>query len=165
MTRAEASELVALLALAYPSAKFSEGNAQAYEAFLLDLPVDRARVAIEQVCQTSRFLPAIAEIRAAALSTLTPRAAAEAWGDVVQAIRRFGVYRAPSFGDPVVAYAVDRLGWRNVCLEDSSDASLRARFCEIYDAARDREHTESVSTLRLAEGPVRALLSGIGGKP
>ena len=170
MTPTQSAELVALLATSFPAAKFSEDNAEVYERMILDLDFDLAQRGVAALMATSKFLPTIAEIRAAArdAGTTGRRAPAEAWGDVVEAIRAVGSYRSPTFTDPIVTHAVKCLGWRNVCLDDSSEASLRARFCEIYAAASERTRNgELVEPLvrSLPSGTLSKLLAGIGGKP
>jgi hypothetical protein len=171
MTKGEAAQVVAMLAAGFPGARFGEENAAVYEAFLSDLEFGLASAAITGLVNTSRFLPSIAEIRAACLDSRDGkvRGAEDAWGDVVSEIRRVGAYGAPQLSDPLAAYAVERLGWRNLC-GSSNDAADRARFCELYARARDRER-ESVQSspgLRGSAGQrrlssaVAGLLFGVG---
>jgi hypothetical protein len=174
MTKLESAKLTAALALFFPAARFSEENADAYEALLRDLDASLAMSAVARLAATSKFFPTVAEIRAEALALTDggARNAEEAWGDVVEAIRHVGAYREPTFKDASVAFAVARLGWRNLCLEGRNDASDRARFCELYSRAVERERRDRQASPGLAAGPrghlsdaVRGLLGGIGGKP
>lgn len=173
MKRSEAAKIVATLCGAYPGSASSEATSHVYEQFLLDLDARTAEMAVGRLICTSRFLPTIAEIRAAAndVERGPMRTGEEAWGDVVEAIRRVGSYRQPQFKDPLVAYAVERLGWRNLCLEGSNDASDRARFCEIYTRAAERQRLDEVSGLALparhaarlpSAGAISGLLKDIG---
>ena len=173
MTPGEAQQITALLAMAFPSSQFSEGNAAAYEKLLSTLEFEPTLRAVELLAQTQKFLPAFSEIREAMLELEngSRRSGAEAWGDVVDAIRRFGAYRAPVFTDELTAYAVERCGWRNLCLEGSNDAADRARFIEVYEAASDRRQRAEKSGLALPprgdEHQSRARLFGprTGGTP
>lgn len=147
MTEVEAAKLIAVLVASFPDAKWGEATCRAYESALSDLDMAIASAAVRRIAATSKFRPSIAEIREAAATVAIGerRTGADAWGDVVRAIRVFGSYRAPKFDDPITARAVEALGWRNLCLGDSSEASDRARFCEVYDAISGSERREVLS--------------------
>jgi hypothetical protein len=146
MTKSEAAKLVAMLSTAYADAKWTEATCATYEAMLLDLDAELATKAIRRLIQTAKFRPAISEIREAAASVELgdKRSGMEAWGDVLQAIRAVGGYSSPRFDDPLVATAVERMGWKNLCWGDASDASDRARFVELYDALAARRQRNFV---------------------
>lgn len=147
MTKAQTIEVVAILVASFPDAKWGEATCRAYEAALSDLDYELAASAVKRIVATAKYRPAIAEIREAAAVTAIGerRTGADAWGDVVRAIRYVGSYGAPKFEDPITARAVEALGWRNLCLGDSSEASDRARFCEVYDAISGSERREVVT--------------------
>lgn len=151
MNPTEAKKITALLAMSFPSSQFTEGNAQAYERLLSPLEFEPTVRAVELLAQTQKFLPAFSEIRSAMLELEngTARRGAEAWGDVVDAIRRVGAYGYPKFTDELTAYAVERCGWRNLCLEGSNDAADRARFIEVYEAASERRQRAEKAGLAL----------------
>lgn len=138
MTKPEAAKLVAVLLAAYPAARASSGTSEVYERMLADLDYPTANAAVERLLATSKFMPSIAEIREACMSLLHGEqiAGGEAWGKVLSAIGRWGVYRVPGvdfvFQDPVVARCVAALGWQNLC-NSENQASDRARFIELYD--------------------------------
>lgn len=182
MTRAEAAKLVAILMAAFPHGAITEKTSEVYETLLADLDFETAKKACARLIATSRFLPSIAEIRAAAteLEHGPRRLGSEAWGDVVEAIHRVGSYRIPRFDDPCVAEVVKRLGWRNLALEGTNDSADRARFVELYDQLQARAQLDVVSGQALPpprsyvalppptakpSAAFRALLGGIGRKP
>jgi hypothetical protein len=164
VTNQEASQVVFMLFAAFPQSegKQSEERLQLYKQMLLDLDFSEAKAAVIRVIQGSKFLPTIAEIRAAArdLRTGLRRTGMEAWGDVINAIRYVGSYRSPRFEDQRVAKVVECMGWQELCLGDN-ESSLRARFIEAYEAISDREfHEQAISEpLRLKQAPGMALLS------
>lgn len=154
MTPQEAGEVVSLLLAAYPTQRqrMTERDAKAmtlaYANALLDLDVDAARAAVSSIVLTEEWIPTIAALRATAAELAQGRARSgdEAWGDVVEAQRRFGSYRAPGvdfeFADPLVAEVVRRFGWDELCKSENQIAD-RAHFMRAYDdlaaaAARDR---------------------------
>lgn len=153
MKRSEVAMLVAELMQAYPQSQTGPATSAIYERELEDLDRALALDAVRRLVRTSKWLPTIAEIRAAAVEVRNgpKRPAVEAWGDVVAAIRFVGSYQPePPFADPLVAEAVRLMGWRNLCLGDN-DVADRARFCELYDGLQTRERVE------VAAGSMRAL--------
>jgi len=165
MNRSEAAKIVALLQAAYPGVSMSEATVSVYESLLKDIDADVGKRAVERLICTNRFVPTIAEIRETCVLVRhgSARAGAEAWGDVGQAIRRFGSYRQPKFEDQAVAQAVKCLGWRNLCLGSSNESADRARFCEIYDSITKRERENEALPPSLKAAPtVRELGNGAG---
>lgn len=150
MTRAEAAKLVAALLAIYPNAVVSTATSVAYERLLGDLDFAVAEQAIDRLAKLQKFLPTVAEIRLAADEIVhgPKRLGLEAWGDVVEQIRRAGAYQDPKFTDPVVAECVGRMGWRNLCLTENETAD-RARFVELYGALSERARLDRVSGVPL----------------
>ncbi len=72
MTKAEVIELVAVLMASYPAARFPPGTVAAYEQFLGDLELERARDAVAGLVKSSKFMPAIAEV-VTAYEALAPK--------------------------------------------------------------------------------------------
>jgi hypothetical protein len=141
MTRSECAKLVAILIAAYPSARPTSATTEIYERMLIDLDGVVAAAAVERMLATSKFMPSIAEIRAACLDlTLGEgKAGGEAWGEVLRLISSKGAYRTPGedfvFADQLVAKCVAALGWKNLCLSEggAQQAADRARFIELYE--------------------------------
>jgi|GEM_PF-965915 len=147
MTPVEAAKAVALLAAAYPAARWSEQTGQIYEQMLADLDFEVAKQAVMRLVCTSKFLPTIAELREAAGDiVLGPcRNGIDAWGDVTMAIRRVGSYGTPTFKDSLVGECVRIMGWRYLCLAETSEAADRARFAELYTDLQRRQRTANLS--------------------
>jgi len=147
VTPAEAAKSVAVLAAAYPNARSSSATFQVYEEMLADLDFDLVKRAISRLVCTSKFLPTIAEIREASadLSLGPSRNAINAWGDVTMAIRRVGYCGSPKFNDPLVADCVRIMGWRNLCLGDSTEMADRARFAELYADMQRKQRLNDLS--------------------
>jgi hypothetical protein len=155
----EAAELVALIAATWPRPPMAEATQRVYERHLLSLEYDQAGAALDHLAATSKFLPSIAEIREAAVTTKVGhvRLGMEAWGDVVEAIRKHGVYPslmpgAPKleFADPIVAECVRVMGWRELCLSEN-DMADRSRFCDLYNGLAQRERVSEVTGRQLPE--------------
>ncbi len=162
MTKGQAAALVALLSAAFPDDKWGESTCVVYENELAHLDFELANVAIHRMIRMRKFRPTVSEIfeTAADVATGERRVGAEAWGDVVKAIRKFGSYAAPEFSDPLVGETVNRMGWRNLCLGDASEASDRARFAEIYDSLSAAERRSLIAEPERINDAAGGLLGG-----
>lgn len=144
MTDDQAKQTMTTLLAAYPvetrniSGREIAAIVEAYRNGLADLDDELVQRAVDVVTKTSERLPTIAKIRQAAVELQHGhrRPGGDAWGDVVAAIRRHGASKTPGvdfvFPDPLVARAVDRMAWRELCLSTNQVAD-RARFIELYD--------------------------------
>lgn len=144
MTEPEAAQIMATLLAAYPveTRNISEREIGAivgvYRRGLEDLDADHVARAVDVVTKTCERLPSIAKIRQTVVEIQHGhrRPGGDAWGDVVAAIKRHGANKTPGvdfhLADPLTATAVDRMGWRELCLS-TNQAADRARFIELYD--------------------------------
>jgi hypothetical protein len=146
MTQLEVAQLVAMLAAAFPHARIGEKTMQVYESMLADLDHEAAKRACARLLSTAKFMPTIAEIRGATVDMEhgPRRIGAEAWGDVNDAVRRFGRYQPPAFEDPLVAECVRSFGWSSLC-DSTNDTADRARFIELYDGLAARQRADKVA--------------------
>jgi hypothetical protein len=152
MKRSEVIELVLMLMQAYPNAKVGERTCEVYEQALLDLDRDHARSATSRLIATSKWLPTIAEIRAAATDLrLGPgRTGGEAWADAITAVRVVGRYGVPTWSDPLLGEAMRMWGsWRDFCNSPEDDPGGRARFIELYEQLASRGRAAAVSGIAL----------------
>jgi hypothetical protein len=148
MTRTEAAKLVLSLFNSFPSARVSEGNAEAYESALLDLDARVAHEAVTRLRNTRTFLPSISEIRSAAADvTLGPaRSGEEAYAILLRAVRQCGWISPPRFLDPNITRALGVWGsWMDVCVSPGDDAAGRARFIELYEQSAQSERADVVA--------------------
>lgn len=165
MTEQESRQILATLFAAFPvetrniNANEAAAIVGVYRRGLEDLDGQLVASAIDVLTKTVERLPTIAKIRQAVVELQHGyrRPGGDAWGDVVAAIKRHGAARAPgadfSFGDPLVARAVDQMGWRELCLSTNQIAD-RARFVELYD-----EYAHGVRTLaQIAPGATHPAL-------
>jgi hypothetical protein len=156
MTDIQAQQLVTLLVTAFPGALrgFSESQQAdtmaTYRLMLGDLEPLAAMAAVQRVIATHRYsnlLPTIAEIRDAVLVTTDgpKRHGADAWGDLLPAVRKYGMNRRPSFDDPITAYVIRRLGWVEFCQSEVEDmVSWRSQFVNLYDKIAQDGRVESL---------------------
>lgn len=133
MTREEALTVATMLVEAYPR-EIQAGTLKAYALHLTDLDRTVAVAAIRRLVATSKWLPAISEIRQAVARQTLPVApdAAVAWDAAVTLMRRYGSYGTlGAAGNPYVNRTLRLCGaWEDICHEDVT--WLRKRFVEIY---------------------------------
>jgi hypothetical protein len=139
-----------------------------------DLDSRMAAAAVQHLMATRVHMPAIAEVRAAALEMQRGpiKAGGEAWGQVLRAISRFGFYQPPnnpederpwSFSDPITGRCVEALGWRSLCSSENLQPD-RARFIELYDKLAKEQRTAEVTAALPAVQQAKALRSEGGPK-
>jgi hypothetical protein len=164
MTRVEASQLVAILFGSFPSTHVERRHVDAYVSGIEDLEAQAAAGAVNRLRRTSKFLPSIAEIRAACADQQhgPKRTGVEAYTEVTSAIRWHGRdygQGSPTFRDPLIARCLGVWGsWNDCCNAPPNDPAARARFIEMYDnlATRTREELSSGWPLLPPQAPRRA---------
>ncbi len=113
-----------------------------------DLDYSLASLAIKKLILESTFPPSIAEVRNAAVEIQTPEqtTGAQAWGEVIKAIRIYGHYReeeALASLSPVTAQVVRYMGWREICLSDEPGV-VRGQFLKMYQQIAEREQKQKL---------------------
>ncbi|MEG6615362.1 replicative helicase loader/inhibitor [Peptococcaceae bacterium 1198_IL3148] len=168
MTKSEIKVLLQWATANFPNMQERDmrPTAALWEKMLADMPYHVAENALMKVLATAKFFPTVAEIRAAAVEITQPAmpTAAEAWGEVVTAISRYGYYReveALESLSPTVAQVVRFIGWKDICTSEEPDI-IRAQFRKAYEthSAREREMAQIPSDVRqLISSVVKALPS------
>lgn len=143
MTKGEVAKLLAVIAAAYPKFEVDDIKVQVWHEMLGDLEYKMASLAIKKLILESTFPPSIAEVRKAAVEIQTPEqtTGAQAWGEVIKAIRNYGHYReeeALASLSPVTAQVVRYMGWREICLSEEPGV-VRGQFLKMYHQVTERE--------------------------
>lgn len=179
----DATVLVTTAGVLYPAwwikldRRTQEATFAAWASMLEDIDIGPALAALKRHAATNKWPPSVAEIRAIVAESIhgRRRSGLDAWGDVKAAISRDGRYRSPTFADPLVARAVEAIGWHAIC--DSEDEMVeRAHFAKAYDAlAIGAAEDATVATLPgvarpALPGPIGALVGDVakrlsGGAP
>jgi hypothetical protein len=147
MTKGEVAKLLAVLAAAYPKFEVDDVKVQVWHEIFKDVDYEVANVAAKKIILEKTFPPSIAEFREAIISITSPRlmSAAEAWGEVKDAIRRFGYYReseALASMSPTTARVVRYMGWREICMSEEPAGVLRGQFLKMYEQVGGREQQQ-----------------------
>lgn len=147
MTDEQAAYLVALAVANFPNLQEKDlrPTVELWLRMLGDLPYQVVEKALVKVLATAKFFPTVAEIREAASELMQPEGMlpGEAWGLVLEAVKRYGSYRqqeALASLPEDVATTVKYMGWQEICLSEQPEV-VRAQFMRIYEqvAARKRE--------------------------
>ena len=174
MNNKEFSVFANLLRTAYPKEKILP-NREAVELWyrlLADIPYQAADLFLQRWVATHPFSPAISEIREG-VASLSGRSVPDwgmGWREVLTAVSRYGYMNEPKALEslsPVTRAAVERLGWKNICLSDE-EGMIRAGFRQCFEAAarRAREEIQLPARLREIEGKTdeRLSLGAAGGE-
>jgi len=161
LTTKETSILLGILRVAYPRfyADISPADVKVsvdtWTLMLSDTNLDVAKVALQRLIATSKFPPSIAEMRESIAAVQYPSMpdAGDAWGEVNEAIKNYGFYRQSealaSMREPV-RLAVERMGWRELCMSENSMAD-RAHFLRIYESMEKRSREEQQLPIAVKE--------------
>lgn len=114
-----------------------------YYALLQDIPYEYMNLAIQRYAMTNKWPPTVAELREQVVSMQDQTGDwSQAWENVVRCIQRFG-YVDPNGAyeqmDEISVLTVKRIGWKNICMADTSDPSVRANFRDIYKQEQNKQ--------------------------
>ena len=155
------------LFLAVGGKEVSEPKQALYLRHTADLPVEALRRAIDTTIRTKTFLPSIAELREAATAGLFAGIDPDyAWAEVAAEIRRVGFKRLPefhagqfldppkpTFSHPLIARAVQSIGWDLLCTGDAE--YIRKQFVDTLSRQVKAARTEAQ-----VNPPTHAMLEG-----
>jgi len=148
MTKQEFATFAMALRTYYPKENILP-NQQAMELWyreVCDIPYNVAEAALRKWVVNNKWSPSIADIREMT-STVTQGEIpdwGEAWNTVCSAIRTYGSYKiqeAMESFDELTYKAVQRLGFRNLCMSENVSAD-RANFRMIYEQLAERKRKE-----------------------
>jgi hypothetical protein len=135
--------MLAQLTAAFPTEMSNETMA-IYEKYLMDIPEDDLRFAVDEIIITSKFFPRVSEIRDKVNENQLRRegvpCSADAWAEVQREMKAKGIYHAPEFSHPLVRevmYAVG--GWHHLNSAVSINMeTVRAQYLRMYDGMISR---------------------------
>lgn len=170
MTRKEVANLIGWAAANFPAMQQRElqPTAALWEKMLSDIPYEIAEKALMIVLAKAKYFPTVAEIREAAAGIINPQLPSpiEAWGEVVQAIKIYGLYRQEeglNSLSPITKRVVQNIGWREICLCEQPDI-IRGQFRMAYEQYTKREKEEAVlpAEVKQLAGDRNKVLSLVG---
>ena len=158
---------------AFPNATMPDGAWAIYARALSILPVDAINAAMLELLTTSKFWPSVAEIfdtaksiRAYSEESAIPMAA-DAWGEVIGLVRKYGIYKPWDYSCEEVRRAAELFGKMELCMiEENAVNTARAQFMRMYNEIvqrkeRDKKHQEVLDRLPPLHGKNEALTGKI----
>ncbi len=162
MTPEESGNIIHMIKATWARPPMSDDTAEIYILCLRDLDFGDAKAAVLDLVSDSKWMPAISEIRKAALALTddTPTAA-DAWGEVNVHFRNWRITSAPQWSAPIIGQVVEGMGgWRVLCLSENGMAD-RAHFLKAYriEATRRQARRVRLPEARQLEAKARARLA------
>lgn len=141
MTTSEAAKILLIIEGAYPGRfESTEKTIQVWAKLLDDVPYEIASRAAAALCRTSKFPPAVSEIREAIAEALDPLPSVEeAYETARRVARNYSPYTPmPSDMHPMVARALDVVGIDTMAYTDEPTV-VAAQFRRVYSGLREQE--------------------------
>ena len=136
-----------------PGLQANKESLNAWYHIVSDMPHDLFASAVFDICRNLPKTPygvnlgALIREKACALALGSFLSAEEAWGEVLDQVRRSGIYGNPSFSNNTIALAVKNIGWKNICLSDVSDGTIRAHFYRTYSTICSSSTNKAMSVV------------------
>jgi len=143
-------------------APLSELRIRGYYEALKDLPLEAVLLALKHALRDATWLPKPADLRRTIEGESEDRAA-EAWGQLLSAIRRVGTYGNPALclPPPVMQAMRDTFGsWAEACAmstEGPERLGYQKRFTQAYQATERREVQRQLAL----QAPVGVSVAGL----
>lgn len=150
------SQVISILFGAYGQA--GDTNRQAiYCQFCKDIPPALLEAGVKKLIVEQKFLPTVSEIVdtckeivSAADETVRIKGWDEAWGEIERALYATPWGKTPTFSAPEIADVVNRFGWRNLQVCQSSEYStIRAQIRDMYKAICERSKKQGSNAYAL----------------
>lgn len=142
MTRTETLRILAVLRTVWPDIPVTEEGITGWTWAFEDVPYSLVEDAAKRYVRTGKFAPKPAELlELIGVQLVAPGLVPEAaWTEVLAEVRRVGFNRMPvwsgggflptetrSFSSPLIAQAVDAVGWETICTSEKPEI-VRAQF-------------------------------------
>lgn len=153
MRAEDAAKIVAMIAARWSVPAMSDETQELWAELIEDLEADQVQRVVMDLMRARTERPDLAEIRKLVAAEGATEATGaeqflepeEAWGVVVAAFSKVGRYREFPPTYPLVAEAVERIGWQTLCGSDNQEAD-RAHFMRIYGEILRRAESDSAAT-------------------
>lgn len=143
MVKAELCKILAIIAACFNNFTVDDIKENVWMEMFGDVPYQIAQTAVKKYILTGVYPPTVADIRKIISELTNPdiKDGAEAWGEVIKAIRGYGYYReeeAMESMSPLTAKVVKYMGFREVCMCEEVGV-VRGQFLKMYEQVSKRE--------------------------
>lgn len=143
MTITEATELVAMLQVAWPNHPWNAQSSRVYHMGLDDMDGAAVLALIPTLIKTAKFAPTPAEIRAFLAVPEADQWSAElptgkdAWEEIRAQMRYPGAWGTPRYSHPLIERTSRAFGWQDLCAVTTDQMNtLRAQVERFHDGYR-----------------------------
>lgn len=157
ITPAEILKIITFIGISYPNypvfadKESAKNTARVWADMLGDIGLELLEMAVKKHTATNKWPPTIAEIRESALKIVQPEqehTAAEAWGEVIKAIGKYGLNRYKEALDsmkPATRKVTECVGFRTICMvEEDEIGVVRGQFLKMYSQIADRQKQDAL---------------------
>lgn len=166
--KSEVSKLLTIMADMYPKFEVSDLKVALWYDMIGDLSYEVAQTALKKVMLTSHYPPTVADIRKAAAEIIQSDKdimdAGKAWGEVQNAISKWGFYepeKALDMLSPLTRKVAEQISWREICCSENIGV-VRGQFMKMYNTLESREK-EAMMLPESFKNKIKMLSTG-GGK-
>jgi disulfide oxidoreductase YuzD len=134
---------VGLFSISFPSFEIKEGLIELYCKMLADIPDDILNISAQKCLAECKFFPTIADIRDQSKLILNKKIGiktpAEAWEEVVDAVKDGGNYSPHEWSLDIVERAMKAVGGMYFICAECNPEITRAQFMKIYESLMHRK--------------------------
>lgn len=123
---------------------------EVYYSYLKDLDETNFKKVVDNIINTKRHFPTIAEIKEEYYKLTKENTTAEIeWGSVRKAIQKYGQYKQEELLEslkPLTRYVVERIGVQRLCEMETSKVAMEHRmFVDMYNDLKDKNKYEEIT--------------------
>lgn len=138
---------------------------QAWKTALSYYSYEEIAAAIQRCIFTCKYQPTIAHIvDAININKSNNSINIDAWGNVQNAIRKYGMYReieAVESLDNTTRRIIKSIGWKNICTSDNPDI-VRAQFRKAYEQIAAEQKTRDIMPEQLRQNISKQISNSTG---
>lgn len=158
MDRDETAALLGMLAQVYADFTVDDDAINTWAMLLADMPYAVVEPAAVELMRTRATAPSVAAIRKRVVErSVALPSADEAWADVRRALGQLARGEQPAWSHALIGRVARNIGLYQL-LDSENQTSDRARFVDLYSAAREREHAAAVADYRVVLRPCEPAL-------
>lgn len=143
MNKEQFTKGITFLTIAY-NKEFTEEQVSVWYEFFKDTDYDTFRQAVKRIIPQKQFMPSIAELKQEIAHISNPILqlnADEEWDCVIQAVRRYGMYRedeALNSLKPYTRHITRQVGFIRICMSENIQWE-RKEFIDLFNMNKERD--------------------------
>ena len=149
MNKKTIMEELTIMSLAF-NQEVDLSRVEVYYSYLKDIDETNFKKVVDNIINTKRHFPTIAEIKEEYYKLTKENTTAEIeWGSVRKAIQKYGQYKQEELLEnlkPLTRYVVERIGVQRLCEMETSKVAMEHRmFVDMYNDLKDKNKYEEIT--------------------